>query len=70
MIRTWPRRSGRTVTITEGHADDRDQHREQVVYVGSDGSVQLPSDVQQKLPPGSRLRVIRKPNVGGVHADR
>ncbi len=52
---------GRTVTITEGRADDREQHREQVVYVNSDGTVQLPLDVQQKLPPGTRLRVIRKP---------
>jgi len=53
---------GRTVTISEGRADDRDQHREQVAYVTSDGAVQLPPDVLAKLPPGSRLRVIRKPN--------
>ncbi|MEO6700208.1 MAG: ATP-binding cassette domain-containing protein [Jatrophihabitantaceae bacterium] len=53
---------GRTVTITEGRADDREQHREQVVQVGSDGSVLLPADIVQRLPPGTRLRVIRKPN--------
>jgi putative ABC transport system ATP-binding protein len=52
---------GRTVTITEGRADDREQHREQVAYVNSDGTVQLPLDVQQKMPPGTKLRVIRKP---------
>jgi putative ABC transport system ATP-binding protein len=52
---------GRTVTITEGRADDREQHREQVAYVNSDGTVQLPLDVQQRMPPGTRLRVIRKP---------
>jgi len=52
---------GRTVTITEGRADDRDQHREQVSYVNYDGSVQLPADVLVKLPPGTRLRIIRKP---------
>ncbi|MFL6162262.1 MAG: ABC transporter ATP-binding protein [Jatrophihabitantaceae bacterium] len=52
---------GRTVTITEGRADDRDQHREQVSYVNSDGTVQLPPDVLVKLPPGTQLRVIRKP---------
>jgi ABC-type lipoprotein export system ATPase subunit len=52
---------GRTVTITEGRADDRDQHREQVSYVNSDGTVQLPPDVLTRLPPGTRLRIIRKP---------
>lgn len=52
---------GRTVTITEGRADDRDQHREQVTVVGPDGSVQLPSDLMAKFPAGTRLRVIRKP---------
>jgi len=52
---------GRTVTITEGRADDRDQHREQVSYVNYDGSVQLPADVLVKLPPGTLLRIIRKP---------
>lgn len=55
---------GRTVTITEGHADDRDQHREQVATVNSDGMVQLPSDVLDIMPAGTQLRVIRKP--GGV----
>lgn len=53
---------GRTVTITEGRADDRDQHREQYIVVGSDGAVQLPADVLSALPPGSRLRVVRKPS--------
>jgi ABC-type lipoprotein export system ATPase subunit len=52
---------GRTVTITEGRADDRGQHREQFVLVGVDGQVQLPPDVLAALPPGSRLRVVRKP---------
>ncbi|HET6210761.1 MAG TPA: ATP-binding cassette domain-containing protein [Jatrophihabitans sp.] len=52
---------GRTVTITEGRADDRDQHREQLVQVGPDGTIRLPLDVQATLPPGSRLRVVRKP---------
>jgi putative ABC transport system ATP-binding protein len=52
---------GRTVTITEGRADDRDQHREQNSYVNSDGTVQLPPDLLQRFPPGTRLRVIRKP---------
>ncbi|HTZ44786.1 MAG TPA: ABC transporter ATP-binding protein [Jatrophihabitans sp.] len=52
---------GRTVTIAEGRADDRDQHREQVTYVTSDGSVQLPADLLDRFAPGTRLRVVRKP---------
>jgi len=55
---------GRTVTITEGLADDRDQLREQFVQVQADGAVRLPPDVLAALPPGSQLRVVRKP--GGV----
>jgi putative ABC transport system ATP-binding protein len=52
---------GRTVTITEGRADDRDQHREQLVQVGPDGTIRLPLDLQTTMPPGSQLRVVRKP---------
>jgi ABC-type lipoprotein export system ATPase subunit len=52
---------GRTVTITEGRADDRDQHREQYAVISSAGTVQLPADVLATLPVGSRLRVVRKP---------
>ena len=55
---------GRSVTITEGRADDRDQQREQFVHVEADGAVRLPPDVLASLPPGSRLRVVRKH--GGV----
>ncbi|MEO6502667.1 MAG: ATP-binding cassette domain-containing protein [Jatrophihabitantaceae bacterium] len=55
---------GRSVTITEGRADDRDQQREQFVRVDPDGAVRLPPDVLAALPPGSQLRVVRKP--GGV----
>lgn len=55
---------GRSVTITEGRADDRDQQREQFVRVDADGAVRLPPDVLATLPPGSQLRVVRKP--GGV----
>ena len=52
---------GRSVTITEGRADDRDQHRQQFVRVDADGAVQLPPDLLATLPPGSQLRVVRKP---------
>jgi ABC-type lipoprotein export system ATPase subunit len=51
---------GRSVTITEGRADDRDQQREQYVRVDAQGGVQLPPDVLAALPPGSQLRVVRK----------
>jgi putative ABC transport system ATP-binding protein len=53
---------GRTVTIVAGRADDRSQHREQHVAVRTDGSVQLPEDVLQVLPPGTRTRLVRKPD--------
>ncbi len=52
---------GRSLTIHEGRADDRDQHREQFVLVDPQGSVTLPPDVLAGMPPGSRLRVVRKP---------
>jgi putative ABC transport system ATP-binding protein len=53
---------GRTVTIVEGRADDRDQQREQFVPVGLDGSVQLPPDVLDVLRPGTMARLVRKPD--------
>jgi len=58
---TVARAFGRTVTITEGRADDRDQHREQLSYVTADGMVPLPADLLDRFPPGTRLRVVRKP---------
>ncbi|CAN5671540.1 ABC transporter ATP-binding protein [soil metagenome] len=51
---------GRTITITAGRADDRDQQLDQYVTVTATGSVTLPEDVRNRLPPGSRLRVVRK----------
>jgi putative ABC transport system ATP-binding protein len=53
---------GRTVTIVEGRADDRDQQREQFVPIGLDGSVQLPPDVLEVLRPGTMARLVRKPD--------
>lgn len=52
------------MTVTEGRADDRNQQREQFVDVDARGSLPLPAHVLQALPPGTRLRVVRKP--GGV----
>ena len=51
---------GRTVTITDGRADDTGQYLEQFLTVGEDGLVRLPPDLVQRLPPGSRVRVVRK----------
>jgi putative ABC transport system ATP-binding protein len=53
---------GRTVTIVEGRADDRGQRREQFTGVRADGSVQLPEDVLDVLPPGSIARIVRRPD--------
>ena len=53
---------GRIVTIVAGRAHDRDQHREQFVTVRPDGSVRLPADVLDALPPGSTARLVRKPD--------
>ena len=52
---------GRTVTITEGRADDRDQHREQTAYRQLGRHHSLPPDLMQRFPPGTRMRVVRKP---------
>lgn len=51
---------GRTVTISEGVADDELQSVPQHVYVDRDGQVALPADVHRQLPPGSRARIVRR----------
>jgi putative ABC transport system ATP-binding protein len=53
---------GRTVTIVEGRAHDRDQEREQFVPVGLDGTVRLPPDVLEVIRPGTSARLVRKPD--------
>ena len=53
---------GRTITITQGRADDHTQHWQQHVEVEVDGRVQLPDDVLRMLPPGSRARIVRRPS--------
>lgn len=55
---------GRTITIRNGRVHDHDQVVEQWTEVGADRSVPLPPDLDERLPPGTRLRIIRKP--GGV----
>jgi len=51
---------GRTVTIVAGRADDHIQQRQQFVEVRGDGTVRLPTDVRDVLPPGSTARVVRR----------
>jgi ABC-type lipoprotein export system ATPase subunit len=51
---------GRTVTLEEGRADDRSQHREQFLPILADGTVRLPQDVLDVLPPGTSARLVRK----------
>ncbi len=51
---------GRTITISGGYAHESEQHFDQYLTVGQDGSVQLPPDVAARLPEGTQLRVVRK----------
>jgi ABC-type lipoprotein export system ATPase subunit len=51
---------GRMVTMHEGRTDDHDQHVEQFITIRADGSAGLPADVQDRLPLGSRVRIVRK----------
>ena len=51
---------GRTLTFRDGRIDHGKQGRAQHVVVAPDGSVALPSDLQRLLPPGQRLRVVRR----------
>lgn len=54
-------RIGRTVTITQGIASDDTQNVPQHLYIDRDGRVELPADVHRVLPPGSRVRIVRRP---------
>jgi ABC-type lipoprotein export system ATPase subunit len=51
---------GRMVTMHEGRADGDDQHVEQFTTIRADGSAALPEDVRDRLPLGSRVRIVRK----------
>ena len=48
---------GRTVTIRDGRVGAEGRRGEEFAVVGRDGSVQLPPDVLERVPPGSLLRV-------------
>jgi putative ABC transport system ATP-binding protein len=50
----------RTVSMRDGRVGAEGRRGEQFAVIGKDGSVQLPSDVLDLLPPGSLARVVRR----------
>ncbi len=51
----------RTVTIRDGRVGAEGRHGEEYAVVDGSGSVQLPADVLDILPPATRVRVVRGP---------
>jgi putative ABC transport system ATP-binding protein len=49
----------RTVTIRDGRVGAEGRHGEEYAVIDSSGSVQLPPDVLEILPPNTRVRIIR-----------
>ncbi|MGA2530351.1 MAG: ATP-binding cassette domain-containing protein [Acidimicrobiales bacterium] len=49
----------RTVTIRDGRVGTEGRHGEEFAVVGSDGSVQLPPDVLEVMPPNALVRIRR-----------
>jgi putative ABC transport system ATP-binding protein len=58
------RRLPRTVTIRDGRVGAEGRHGKEYAVVDGTGSVQLPPDVLEVLPPNTRVEVVRRP--GGV----
>ena len=54
----------RTITIRDGRVGSEGRHGEEFAVVGRDGTVQLPPDVLEVLPPNTLVRVLLQP--GGV----
>jgi len=52
----------RTVTIRDGRVGAEGRDGEEFAVVGSDGSVQLPPDVLEVLPPNTLVRISRHPD--------
>ncbi len=52
----------RTVTIRDGRVGAEGRHGQEYAVVDSSGSIQLPPDVLQILPPNTRVRIIRGPD--------
>jgi ABC-type lipoprotein export system ATPase subunit len=55
-------RMGRTVTIRDGRVGGEGRSGEEFAVVARDGSVHLPPDVLEFLPPGTYLRVVAQPD--------
>ncbi|HEX4654924.1 MAG TPA: ABC transporter ATP-binding protein [Mycobacteriales bacterium] len=53
---------GRTVTIRDGRVGAEGRSGEDYVVVGRDGTVQLPPELLDALPPGSLARAVRHDN--------
>jgi hypothetical protein len=52
----------RTVTIRDGRVGAEGRSGENYVVIGRDGSVQLPPEVHDVLPPGGLARVVPTPD--------
>lgn len=59
---------GRTVTIRDGRVGAEGHAGEEYLVVGRDGSIQLPPDLLEVLPPGSLARAV--PTTDGVELHR
>jgi len=53
---------GRTVTIRDGRVGAEGRSGEDYVVVGRDGTVQLPPEMLDALPPGALARAVRHDN--------
>lgn len=53
---------GRTVTIRDGRVGAEGRSGEDYVVVGRDGTIQLPPELLDALPPGSLARAVRHDN--------
>lgn len=53
---------GRTVTIRDGRVGAEGRSGEDYIVVGRDGTVQLPPELLDALPPGSLARAVRHDN--------
>jgi putative ABC transport system ATP-binding protein len=62
------RAMGRTVTIRDGRVGAEGHAGEEYLVVGRDGSIQLPPDLLEILPPGSLARAV--PTADGVELRR
>jgi putative ABC transport system ATP-binding protein len=59
LIRAANAALGRTVTIRDGRVGGEGRAGEEYVVVGRDGSIQLPDDLLDLLPPGSLAQARR-----------